>query len=275
MGTKKVFLSLWFLLSYTSYCAALQIDDTAYLDIHTSTLNNVTKPVLSSDEASFKHLIKQFSAMQSENRHLLERVGRIESENRQLFERLNDGESENKELLERVAGLESDNRQLLERQYRLESASSLYKKEIQWLKTEVMIQREHTHSMETIIKNQQAEIDELKQIAHISDESSNVPFSTGSQDIMSNEDLQPPLVLQGNGVVVFFYLVEMLNISVALSESTHNTSWYYDKLDNLNVTLCLSLLFHLVCSLHLIGAIKKLMFCIIQCKLNICILNLH
>ena len=235
MVTKKVLLSLWFLLSYTRYCAALQKDDTAYLDIHTS--NGVIKPVLSCDEASFSHLMEQVNAMQSENRQLLERVDRIESENRQLFERISDGELENKEQLKRLVGLESDNRQLLERQHRLESASSLYKKEIQWLKTEVMIQREHTHSMETIIKNQQAEIDELKQkIAHMSDESSNDSFSTGSQDMLGNEEIQPPVALEGNVVVFFLF-------SGCVLDSNHNISVTVvpNKSDS-DVVFCLQLL---------------------------------
>ena len=213
MVTKKVVLSLSFLLSYARYCAALQNYENAYLNMHTR--NEVIKPALSSDEASFKQLKEQVNVMQSEYRQMLERVDRIESENRQLFDRLNDGESENKELLERVYGLESDNRQLLERQYRLESTSSFYKKEIQWLKTEVMIQREHTDSMETIIKNQQAEIDELKQIAHISDESSDVPFSSCTQDIMSNEELQPPVALEGN-VFFSFCLVDVYQIQIII-----------------------------------------------------------
>ena len=209
MVTKKVFLSLWFLLSYTRYCAALQNDENAYVNIHTS--NERIKPVLSRDEASFKHLMEQVNVMQSENRHLLERVGRIESENRQLFDRLNDGESENKELLERIVGLESDNRQLHERQQRLESDNILYKKEVHWLKTELMIQRGHTDNMDTMIKTQQAEIDESKHITQTSDESSNTSFSTFIQDSLNNQEVQPVFPLargasQGN---VLGYLVDV------------------------------------------------------------------
>ena len=207
MVTRKLFLSLWLLLSYTRYCTALQNDDNAYSKIHTS--NEVIKPVLTSDEAPFKQLLKQVSVMQSENRWLLERVDQIESENRQLFERLSDGESESKELLERLVGLESDNRQLHERQQRLESDDILYKKEIHWLKAELMIQRGHTDNMETMIKTQQAEIDELKHITRTSDGSSNTSFSTFIQDSLNNKEMQPilsrdPDASQGN---VFAYLV--------------------------------------------------------------------
>ena len=236
MVTKKVLLSLWFLLSYTRYCAALQNDDNAYLEIHTS--NEVIKPTLSSDEASFKQLKEQVNVMQSKYRHMLERVGRIESENRQLFERLSDGELENKELLERLVGLESDNRQLHERQQRLESDNILYKKEVHWLKTELKIQRGHTDNMDTMIKTQQAEIDGLKHITQTSDESSNTSFNTFIQDSLNNQEVQPVFssargTSQGNVLVylVDVYLDSKTTISATISKVRKNTACHYNKFE--------------------------------------------
>ena len=205
MVTKKVFLSLWILLFLTWYCAALPGYDNAYSKIHTS--NGEIKPVLPSDDASsFKHLMEHVTVMHSENRQLLERIDRIESENRHLFERFSEVEAENKELMERLTYVESNNRQILEQQKRLESDSSLYKKEIHWLKTELMIQREHNENRETLIKTLQAEVDELKHVTNTTDGSSNTSFTTGLQDSLNSEKMQPilsrdPVASKGNTFV--------------------------------------------------------------------------
>ena len=205
MVPKKVFLSLWIQLSFKWYCAALPSDENAYSKLQTN--NGVLKPVLPSDDASsFKHLMEHVIVMHSENRQLLERMDRIESENRHLIKRFSEVEAENKELMERLAYVESNNRQILEQQKRLKSDSSLYKKEIHWLKTELMIQREHNENRETLIKTLQAEVDELKHITNTTDGSSNTSFTTCLQDSLNSEKMQPilsrdPAASKGNTFV--------------------------------------------------------------------------
>ena len=157
--------------------------------------------------AKNRQLLERVNTLESDNRQLYELLNGIQSENRHLFERLDEMQSKNeradsmdsesKHLREQVRVMEFDIRRLLDKIAILDGREH---KEIYGIKTETVKQNEHTDGLELLVKKQQVEIEQLKQMAQMSNENGSASIRTDMHFTMRNKRVIP---VQKQGMLIF------------------------------------------------------------------------